>query len=66
MIEELVNQIETRFGELGAQMSDPEVIGDRERYAEVGRAYSQLTKYFFISLYFANYNLLIRFLFISS
>jgi peptide chain release factor 1 len=42
MIEELVNQIETRFGELGAQMSDPDVIGDRERYAEVGRAYSQL------------------------
>jgi peptide chain release factor 1 len=42
MIEELVNQIETRFGELGAQMSDPEVIADRERYAEVGRAYSQL------------------------
>src|SRR4051812_26735537 len=23
-------------------MSDPEVIGDRQRYAEVGRAYSQL------------------------
>ena len=23
-------------------MSDPEVIGDRERYAEVGRAYSAL------------------------
>jgi peptide chain release factor 1 len=42
MIEELVNQIETRFGELSAQMSDPDVIGDRERYAEVGRAYSQL------------------------
>jgi len=42
MIEELVNQIETRFAELGRQMTDPEVINDRERYAEVGRAYSQL------------------------
>ncbi len=42
MIEDLVEQIETRFAELGAQMTDPEVISDRERYAEVGRAYSQL------------------------
>jgi peptide chain release factor 1 len=42
MIEDLVQQIETRFAELGEQMTDPEVIGDRERYAEVGRAYSQL------------------------
>jgi len=42
MIEDLVKQIETRFAELGEQMTDPEVIGDRERYAEVGRAYSQL------------------------
>jgi peptide chain release factor 1 len=42
MIEELVQQIETRFGELGEQMTDPVVIGDRERFARVGRAYSQL------------------------
>ncbi len=42
MIEDLVKQIETRFAELGEQMTDPAVIGDRERYAEVGRAYSQL------------------------
>ena len=42
MIEDLVTQIETRFAELGRQMTDPEVIGDRERYAEVGRAYRQL------------------------
>jgi peptide chain release factor 1 len=42
MIEDLIGQIETRFAELGAQMTDPEVIGDRERYAEVGRGYSQL------------------------
>ena len=42
MIEDLVKQIEARFAELGAQMTDPQVISDRERYAEVGRAYSQL------------------------
>ena len=42
MIEDLVKQIETRFAELGAQMTDPEVISDRERYAAAGRAYSQL------------------------
>src|SRR5271170_5054608 len=42
MIERLVEQIESRFGELGAQITDPQVISDRERYAEVGRAYSQL------------------------
>ena len=42
MIEKLVEQIESRFRELSAQMSDPEVIGDRGRYAEVGRAYSAL------------------------
>ncbi|HEU4739414.1 MAG TPA: peptide chain release factor 1 [Solirubrobacterales bacterium] len=42
MIEQLVEQIETRFGELEAQMSDPEVISDRARYAEVGREYREL------------------------
>ena len=42
MIEDLVNQIETRFAELAEQMTDPAVISDRERYAEAGRAYRQL------------------------
>jgi peptide chain release factor 1 len=42
MINKLVEQIESRFGELSEQLSDPEVIGDRERYAAVGRAYHQL------------------------
>jgi peptide chain release factor 1 len=42
MIDELVEQIEGRFAELEQQMSDPEVIGDRERYAEVGREYREL------------------------
>jgi peptide chain release factor 1 len=42
VIEDLVNQIEERFAELERQMSDPEVIADRERYAEVGREYREL------------------------
>ncbi len=37
-----MEQIEGRFAELERQMSDPEVIGDRERYAEVGREYREL------------------------
>ena len=42
MIEQLVEQIEARFAELGRLMTDPTVINDRKRYAEVGREYSQL------------------------
>jgi len=42
MIESLVEQIRARFSELEEQMSDPAVIGDRERYAEVGREYREL------------------------
>jgi peptide chain release factor 1 len=42
MIEKLVDQIEDRFAELERQMSDPDVIADRGRYAEVGRAYRDL------------------------
>ncbi|MEA2481480.1 MAG: peptide chain release factor 1, partial [Thermoleophilaceae bacterium] len=42
MIEALVEQVEARFAELGAQMTDPAVIGDRNRYAEAGREYARL------------------------
>jgi peptide chain release factor 1 len=42
MIEQLVQQIRARFAELEGLMSDPAVIADRERYAEVGREYRQL------------------------
>src|SRR3954449_11905578 len=42
MIDQLVEQIEARFSELEKQISDPAVIGDRERYAEVGREYREL------------------------
>jgi peptide chain release factor 1 len=43
MIEALVEQIEARHAEVQAQMSDPEVISDRQRYAEAGRLYNQLS-----------------------
>jgi len=42
VIERLVEQIEARFAELSRQMSDPDVIADQARYAEVGRAYHAL------------------------
>jgi peptide chain release factor 1 len=42
VIDSLVEQIEARFSALEAQMADPAVIGDRQRYAEVGREYREL------------------------
>jgi peptide chain release factor 1 len=42
VIEKLIEQIESRFAELSQQMSDPEVIADQRRYAEVGRGYRRL------------------------
>jgi peptide chain release factor 1 len=42
VIESLVEQIESRFGDLSRQMTDPEVIADRRRYAEAGREYRRL------------------------
>ena len=42
MIDDLVTQIETRFAELQQELSDPEVIGDRERFRAASRAYSEL------------------------
>jgi peptide chain release factor 1 len=42
MIDSLVEQIEARYAELERQMSDPEVIGDRQRYADLGREYREL------------------------
>ncbi|MEA2496071.1 MAG: peptide chain release factor 1 [Thermoleophilaceae bacterium] len=44
MIDDLVAQIERRFAELQGQMTDPAVINDRERYAEVGREYRRIEK----------------------
>jgi peptide chain release factor 1 len=42
MIDDLVKQIEARFAELEAELSDPQVIGDRERFAAASRAYREL------------------------
>jgi peptide chain release factor 1 len=42
MIDELVTQIETRFEELQNELSDPVVIGDRERFTSISRAYREL------------------------
>jgi peptide chain release factor 1 len=42
VIESLVDQIEARFAELERQVVDPDVIGDRQRYADVGREYRRL------------------------
>jgi peptide chain release factor 1 len=42
MIDDLVKQIETRFGELEAELADPAVIGDREGFAAASRAYREL------------------------
>jgi peptide chain release factor 1 len=42
MIDELVSQVHARFGELEGELSDPEVIGDRERFAAASRAYREL------------------------
>ena len=39
-----MEQIEGRFAELSGQMSDPDVISDQRRYAEVGRAYRTLER----------------------
>jgi peptide chain release factor 1 len=41
-MQQLVEQVESRFADLTEQMSDPDVIADRERYAEVGREYRAL------------------------
>jgi peptide chain release factor 1 len=42
MVDQLVEQIARRVAELEGQMADPELSGDRERYAEVMREYSRL------------------------
>ena len=42
VIDDLVSQIEARFGELQDELSDPTVIGDRQRFAAASRAYREL------------------------
>jgi peptide chain release factor 1 len=42
VIDELVAQIEARFASLQEELSDPAVIGDRERFTATSRAYREL------------------------
>jgi peptide chain release factor 1 len=42
LIQALVEQIEARHAEVEAQMADPEIISDRQRFAEAGRLYNHL------------------------
>jgi peptide chain release factor 1 len=42
VIESLVDGLEARFAEVQRLMSDPEVLGDRRRMAEVGREFRRL------------------------
>jgi peptide chain release factor 1 len=42
MIDDLVSQIESRFAELQQELSDPDVIADRERFTAASRAYRDL------------------------
>jgi peptide chain release factor 1 len=44
LIDDLIAQIERRFAELQEQMVDPTVLGDRARYAELGREYRKIEK----------------------
>ncbi len=42
MIDGLVSQIQTRFAQLEAELSDPAVIADRDRFTAASRAYREL------------------------
>src|ERR1700749_733146 len=42
MLDDLVNQIDSRFHELEAELADPTVISDRERFTAASRAYRDL------------------------
>ena len=41
-IDDLISEIERSYDDLTAQLADPEVLGDRARYADVARAHAEL------------------------
>ena len=41
-IDNLIDEIERSYEELNAQLADPEVLGDRGRYAEIARKHAEL------------------------
>jgi len=44
-VRDKLREIEQRFEDLAAQLADPAVIGDRRRYQDVSKAYSDLAPY---------------------
>jgi len=44
MIDELIERIQARFAELERELSEPAVIGDRERFTAASRAYRELER----------------------
>jgi len=42
MIDKLIDEIERSYGELTEQLADPDVLGDRARYAGVARRHAEL------------------------
>jgi peptide chain release factor 1 len=42
MIEQLIEQIEARFADVQRDLSDPDVISDRQRFTAAGRAFAEL------------------------
>ena len=45
-IDDLISEIERSYGELTEQLADPEVLGDRARYADAARAHAELQPVF--------------------
>ena len=41
-VENLIEEIERTFGEINAQLADPDVLGDHARYADVARRHAEL------------------------
>ena len=41
-IDNLIDEIERSYEELNAQLADPEVLGDRARYASIARKHAEL------------------------
>jgi len=41
-IDDLITEIERSYDELNAQLADPDVLGDRARYADAARAHAEL------------------------
>jgi peptide chain release factor 1 len=42
MIEKLIQEIEDKYNQLNEELSDPEVVSDRQHYAELAKAHSDL------------------------